>query len=192
MGCNTPLAQRRGTTYSLLVTATHLRRTNSSILTSFSWSWDGIVLNPQDFGEISLRLRNNVSLLPSSYAAPLIQIRQHFLNSWKVFETNLLALRGDSRFQDVLKVLGIGVHPETSPTSLSLASSHLPPLSVFDYQRLCNVLAGYKYAELLVLRGNIGCRALKSAQVSDLCFPPSSNSRNTPHVHSLLYHHFPV
>ncbi len=154
----------------------------------------GMVLSstPQDFGEISLRLRNNVSLLPSSYSALLIKIRQHFLNSWKIFETNLLALSGDSRFQDVLKVLAIGIQPDTSSTSLSLTSSHPPPLSVFDYQRLCNVLAGYKYAELLVLRENIGCRVLQSAPVSDICLPPSTTSRNTPHVPSLLCHHIPV
>ncbi|KJA12588.1 hypothetical protein HYPSUDRAFT_60349, partial [Hypholoma sublateritium FD-334 SS-4] len=144
---------------------THLRRTYSSVLTSFSWAWDGIVIDPQDFGEVSQRL---------DY--------KNFLISWKAFETDVLKLSGDSRFQDILKVLAIGFDYSPTPSgSFSLLSNREPSLTVFDYQKLCNVLAGYKFAELLVLRENVGSRVLKSSSISEIYLPPSSNSRNTPH-----------
>lgn len=73
-------------------------------------------------------------------------------------------------------------YSQNSSRSFSLVSSHEPSLSVFDYQRLCNVLAGYKFTELLVLRENLGCRVLESAVVGNMYLPPSTNSRNTPYV----------
>ena len=32
----------------------------SSVLNSFSWGWDGIISDPQDFGEVSEKLRHKV------------------------------------------------------------------------------------------------------------------------------------
>lgn len=111
---------------------------------------------------------------------------QNFLKSWNAFETDLLTLGGDSRLQDVLKVLAIGVeYSQQSPRSFALVSSYEPCLSVFEYQRLCNVLAGYKFAELLVLREELGSRVVESAAVTDLYLPPSTSTRNTPHVCSI-------
>ncbi len=95
----------------------------------------------------------------------------------------MLKLNGDSRFQDLLKVLAIGVeYGKTHSQSLSIVSHHEPSLSVFDYQKLCNVLAGYRFLELLVLRENIGCRVSKSSALGDLYLPPSTNTRNIPQV----------
>lgn len=103
--------------------------------------------------------------------------------SWQAFETDVLKLSGDSRFQDILKVLAIGLDYSQSPSgSFSVVSNREPSLTVFDYQKLCNVLAGYKFAELLVLRENIGCRVLESASIRDIYLPPSTNARNIPHV----------
>ena len=103
--------------------------------------------------------------------------------SWKVFESDLLKFTGDPRFLDILKVLAIGLEYSQTPSgSLSLVPSREPSLSVFDYQRLCNVLTGYKFAELLVLRENIGNRVLKSIATKDIYLPPSSNARNIPYV----------
>ena len=45
-------------------TAIHLHRAFSCILESFSWTWDGIVTDPQDFSKFAQRLRNKV-LSPS-------------------------------------------------------------------------------------------------------------------------------
>lgn len=111
---------------------------------------------------------------------------QNFLKSWHAFETDILSFSGDSHSQDVLKVLAIGMEfSQTSPRSFSLVSSHEPSLSVFEYQRLCNVLAGYKFAELLVLRENLGSRVLESTAVANLYLPPSTSARNTPYVCSI-------
>ena len=74
-------------------------------------------------------------------------------------------------------------YPRIPSGSLSLVSRREPSLSVFDYQKLCNVLAGYKFAELLVLRENVGNRVSKSVAVKDIYLPPSStNARLIPHV----------
>lgn len=61
--------------YGLLIEgfpqATHLRRIFSCILSSFSWNWDGIVIDPQDFGKVAERLRHKVLLPPFSPASVL-------------------------------------------------------------------------------------------------------------------------
>ena len=95
----------------------------------------------------------------------------------------MLKISGESHFQELLKVLAIGLeYGQTPSQSLSIVSTQEPSLSVFDYQKLCNVLAGYRFVELLVLRENIGIRVLESTASSDLCLPSSTNTRNTPQV----------
>ena len=93
-------------------------------------------------------------------------------------------MSGSAWCQDILKVLAIDLDYSSIPSgSLSLVSRRDPSLSVFDYQKLCNVLAGYKFAELLVLRENVGNRVSKSVPIKDIYLPPCSpNACHVPHV----------
>ena len=105
----------------------------------------------------------------------------------------MLKVNGDSRFQDFLRVLAIGLEYSQTPFQLvTVVSTPEQSLSVFDYQKLCNILAGYRFVELLVLRENIGFPVLKSTALNDLSLPPSTNIRNIPQVCSLFFSDSPI
>lgn len=100
---------------------------------------------------------------------------------------DLLSLNGDRRFQDLLKVLAIDMEysndPLQSPSVISRPASYL---SVFEYQKLCTILAGYRFSELLVLREGLGSRVSASTPILDMYLPPSTSAINQrPYVNKL-------